>query len=85
MDRDNRGVRRGRPRVRGGVVSRNEDDLEGWDEISDRQRWAVSRYQARQGRYQRDRIEPTNRDRWAQFQSTEAADEQRQIRRGGNK
>lgn len=63
-------------------MSRHEDELDSSD-LSDRQRWAVSRYQARQGRYQRDRHQPTNAEAWDHFHAAERAEENEQIRRGG--
>lgn len=58
-----------------------DDDLGGFDQLSNRQQWAVSRYRARAGRHHRDRIEPTNRDRWSSFQRAEQADENERFRR----
>lgn len=62
-------------------MTRNDDELDGLEHLSDRQRWAVSRFTARAGRYHRERVEPTNRDRWAQFQTAEQADEDERDRR----
>jgi hypothetical protein len=53
----------------------DDDDLGGEDALSDRQRAAVNRLRGRQGRYQRDRIEPTNRDRWERFAWAEEQNE----------
>jgi predicted Fe-S protein YdhL (DUF1289 family) len=62
-------------------MTRNEDELDGWDALSPRQRAAVTRYTARSGRHQRDRIEPTNRDRWDAFYIAEAQNEAERDKR----
>ena len=63
-------------------MTRNDDELDGIENLSDRQRWAVSRYNARAGRYHRDRM---NDDPWAKFDTVEAEDEARDVWRGGNR
>jgi hypothetical protein len=66
-------------------VSRSEDDLDGWDDLDPEYRWAVSRYRARAGLYQRDRVPLTNAERWATIVRSELEDESDQIWRGGNR
>ena len=41
-----------------------DDDLGGFDQLSNRQQWAVSRFRARTGRYHRDRMAD---DPWERF------------------
>lgn len=66
-------------------MSRNEDDLDGWDDLDPEYRWAVSRYRARAGLYQRDRVPLTNTEAWTAFDREESRTEQHDIRRGGGR
>lgn len=52
-----------------------DDALDGEELLSEAQRATVRRLQARTGRYRRDRIEPSNRDRWSGFGVAEQSDE----------
>lgn len=60
-------------------MSRQDDELEGRDELSERQLWAVSRFEARAGRHHRDRYQETSHDRWARFHAAEDEEERRRF------
>jgi hypothetical protein len=62
-------------------MSRNDDDLAGEEDLSPRQRAAVDRFRGRTGRYQRDRITPTNRDISERLHRAEDDNERRRFDR----
>lgn len=56
-------------------MSRHDDDLDGEELLTPRQRAVVDRFRGRRGRYQRDRVEPTTQQAWADFTIAADADE----------